>query len=183
MGPRVEPAGDKFWNGVTGFVTGDLSVANRANLSLSAAQRGRGRGPPERSGGGRVRWSRQSSDHRNLRCGNPPHPPNASRWAPPSPPATQAERGGHRLLPDAELAEDEIENIVDADAAGDAAQRAGGEAEVFGQELGRLAVLLQRAAQRSPAIFQAQPMAFPRHDRRHSGTCAEPFRHFHFQVF
>src|SRR5579862_3416506 len=45
-------------------------------------------------------------------------------------------RGRAISLPDAEIAEDDVEEVLDVDPAGDAAQGAGGEAEVFGGELG-----------------------------------------------
>jgi len=39
------------------------------------------------------------------------------------------------LLADAEVAEDDVEHVLDADPAGDAAERAGGEAQVLGRQL------------------------------------------------
>jgi hypothetical protein len=42
-----------------------------------------------------------------------------------------------RLLPDAEIAEDYVEQIFDVDNAGDAAEAAQGEAEIFGAQFGQ----------------------------------------------
>ena len=43
---------------------------------------------------------------------------------------------GFRLFPDAEIAEDHVEQILDVDRAGDAAEVAQGQTEIFGAELG-----------------------------------------------
>jgi hypothetical protein len=48
------------------------------------------------------------------------------------------------LLPDTEIAEDDVEQIFDIDGTGDAAEAAQGETEIFGAELG------QGGAERAP---------------------------------
>ena len=79
-----------------------------------------------------------------------------------------------RSFPDAEVPENHVENILDVHAAGEAAERAGGEAELLGEDIfaRRFARSRGRARRRLPAAAAADARASPeparasRDDRR-----------------
>src|SRR5689334_7573508 len=73
-----------------------------------------------------------------------------------------------RLFSDAEIAEDDIEKILDVDAAGDAAQCAGGEAEVFGGELGERGGIV--AAECGETLLECGAVARAGDERRAPGV-------------
>src|SRR5260370_12437539 len=71
------------------------------------------------------------------------------------------------LLPDAEVAEDHVEDVLDVDPSGDPSEPARGEPELLCHEI-LLAVrsLLDRALQRLDGFGQRRTMARPRDDAR-----------------
>ncbi len=73
-------------------------------------------------------------------------------------------------FPDAELPEDHVQQILDVDPAGQPAQRAGGEAELLGDDvLAAARPLGQRAVERGLRLDQETPVAFPADQRRLAG--------------
>src|SRR5579859_6973471 len=66
-------------------------------------------------------------------------------------------RRSRTLFADAEVAEDDVEQILHIDAAGDAAERPGGEAKVLGGELGKCRRVV--APERRHAFLERGAMA------------------------
>ena len=81
-----------------------------------------------------------------------------------------------RLLPDAEIAEDGIEQFLDIDAAGDAADGAQRQAQIFRKKFGLITRRDKGMTQRIQRISQRLTMARPGQGRGFT-LCFQHFRH------
>ena len=71
------------------------------------------------------------------------------------------------LFADAEIAENRVQDILDIDPSGQAAERASGDAQLFGQQvLAAGEAGPQRPPQGSQCLLQRAAVAFPRYQRR-----------------
>src|ERR1044072_9320491 len=73
-----------------------------------------------------------------------------------------------RSFPDAEIAKDHIQHVLDVDAARQPAKRAGSQPQLLGDQL--LLVRLERASERVDSMLQCSTMALARDDDRFTRT-------------
>ena len=73
-----------------------------------------------------------------------------------------------RSFPDAEIAKDHIQHVLDVDAARQPAKRAGSQPQLLGDQL--LLIRLERASERVDSMLQCSTMALARDDDRFTRT-------------